>query len=451
MNVCVYTLGCRLNQAESEAVADAFSKAGFFVVDEESDVDLYVVNTCTVTSKAEQKCRRMIRKFAENAPVIVTGCYAQLNAGELSALSPNVTVYSLDRKASLMGLPSYLEGKLDEGMELHAAVRTYRGGTTDRFAFDANSFSYHSRAYLKIQDGCDNACAYCRVHVARGKALDLDAEVVVQRALRLEEEGFHEIMLTGVNLTMYDHRGEGLGALVEKLLLHLGSDVRLRLSSMEPDHVDDRLIDTFADYRMQPHFHIPVQSASRKVLRRVNRFNDMDRIGTIIMRLRKMKDDPFLAADVITGLPSEGDAEFQETYDFFRQYDFSMLHVFPFSPRPDTPLYTAKDRVPESIRDERAKILRELAERHHQAYKERQGGKCAEVILEQRKGGFWYGTTGNYLDVRVLDAPPFARRGDLLPVVFEKGGMKVRLDSDVPVRKDGASSQILSVSRDPCR
>ncbi|MCH3919360.1 MAG: radical SAM protein [Sphaerochaeta sp.] len=271
------------------------------------------------------------------------------------------------------------------------------------------------------------------MHVARGRAMDLDADTVVKRALQLEEEGFHEIMLTGVNLTMYDHRGEGLGALVEKLLSRLGPDIRLRLSSMEPDHVDDRLLDTFADYRMQPHFHLPIQSASRTVLRRVNRYNDMDRIGTIIATLRKMKDDPFIAADVITGLPAEGEKEFQETYDFFQNYDFSMLHVFPFSPRPDTPLFTAKDRVPESVRDERAKILRELAERHHAAYLLRQAGRHGEVILEQRKGGYWYGTTGNYLEVKVLDAPSFSRKGDLLPIIFQEGGTTVRLDPSVPL------------------
>ncbi|MCH3919361.1 MAG: hypothetical protein LKE39_02540 [Sphaerochaeta sp.] len=134
MRLLVYTLGCRLNQAESEAVADAFGKAGFSIVPEGEDADLYIVNTCTVTSKAEQKCRRMIRKFAQTAPVVATGCYAQLNADELSSLSPNVVVYSLDRKASLLELPSYVENAMDEGTDLLAALRSYHGGATDRFA-----------------------------------------------------------------------------------------------------------------------------------------------------------------------------------------------------------------------------------------------------------------------------------------------------------------------------
>jgi threonylcarbamoyladenosine tRNA methylthiotransferase MtaB len=421
MRVCVYTLGCRLNQGESEAVADAFSKNGHTIVSDDEKADFYVVNTCTVTSKAEQKCRRMIRKFASSAPVAVTGCYAQLNSDEISALSPNVVVFALDRKASLLGLPSYLAEKEEEGVDLLSALRLYHGKGDNPFAFDANSFSYHSRAYLKIEDGCDNACAYCRVHVARGRAVDLAPDVIVSRALCLEKEGFHEIMLTGVNLTMYDHRGEGLGALVENLLSALGPDMRIRLSSMESDHVDDRLIATFSDKRMQPHFHLPIQSASRKVLQRVTRYDDMDHVVSVVRRLREVKDDPFIAADVITGLPGEGEAEFQETYDFFQREHFSMMHVFPFSPRPDTPLFRATDRVPESVRDERAERLRLLAGQLYKEYKDRQAGRGGEVILEQRKSGAWYGTTGNYLPVKVLDVPLFAKIGDLFPVLFTDG------------------------------
>lgn len=416
--ICVYTLGCRLNQAESESIAEAFSKEGWSVVDENEAADLYVVNTCTVTSKAEQKCRREIRRFSQKSPVVVTGCYAQLNRDELLELGDNVVVFSLDQKAGLLGLPAYLVSAEEEGKDLLGALKSYHGVEKEPFAFDANDFHYHSRAYLKVQDGCDNACAYCRVHVARGKAQTLDTREAVRRALAIEAQGFHEIMLTGVNLTMYDHEGKGLGGLVEQLLLHLGPDMRIRLSSMEPDHVDDRLLATFSDYRMQPHFHIPIQSASRKVLGRVNRFDDMDHVKYIIDQVRKMKDDPFISADVITGLPAEGEKEFQETYDFFANERFSMMHVFPFSPRPDTPLEKAKDRVPEYVRDERAKTLRTLSDELHEAYKERQAGKAAEIILETRSGGTWTGTTGNYLSVQVENPPAFAKRGDLLRGVF---------------------------------
>ncbi len=447
MKICVYTLGCRLNQCESEAIADAFAKRGFSVVPDGDPADLYIVNTCTVTSKAEQKARRMIRKYAcepQSPTVVVTGCYAQLDSDEIAALDGRVVVVPLVKKANMLDLPEYASARLLEGFSLLEACRAFAGLDGDALAslrigpsvedngvkstiispfdYDAATFSYHCRAYLKIQDGCDNACAFCRVHVARGAAVSLEAAEVIRRALALERQGFHEIVLTGVNLTMYDHRGDGLGGLLRHLLSALGTDIRLRLSSLEPDHVDDLLLDQLADPRMQPHFHVPVQSASDAVLARVNRRYSVEHLSYVIERMRQVKDDPFIAADVITGLPAEGDAEFQETYEFFVKNRFAQMHVFPFSPRPDTPLFHAKDRVPESIRDDRAAALRTLSNRLHDDYVRRQRGKRLEVILEQRKKGAWYGLAGNYLKVRVLDVPPQAVAGDLLPVVMEPNG-----------------------------
>ena len=426
MNVCVYTLGCRLNQCESEAIADSFSQEGFSIVGEREQADLYIVNTCTVTSKAEQKARRMIRKFASSAPTLATGCYAQVNEEELKTLSDQVIVVPLEKKAHLLKLAKHLKASLVAGFDLKSGCLSFSDGTASVFDYDAASFSYHSRAYLKVQDGCDNECSYCRVHIARGKAVSLESATVVERALALEAAGFSEIMLTGVNLTMYDHTREGLGGLLEKLLASLGGGIRLRLSSLEPDHIDDRLLKALADPRMQPHFHIPVQSASNKVLARVNRHYDIEGLSTILDRLREAKDDPFIAGDVITGLPGEGEEEFEATFRYFQYQKFAQMHVFPFSPRPDTPLFKAKDRVAESVRDERAKRLRDLSDDLFRAYVKRQSGKETEVVLQNRKGGAWYGLTGNYLEVKLLNAPLFAREGLLVQGHFapydEKGG-----------------------------
>ena len=392
MNVYIYTLGCRLNQAESEAIAERFQKNGF-VLSPWNEADLVIVNSCTVTAKAEQKARRMIRKFAERSEVIVTGCYAELESDEVRSLSGKVTVFSLKEKASLLSLPSHLAAAISSGMSLKEAIGTFTERCTDLFAFDASSFQYHSRAYLKIQDGCDNCCGYCRTTVARGPSVSLSPDAVVRRALDIEARGFHEIMLTGVNLTMYDHDGEGLGGLIEKLLGALGSGMRLRLSSMEPDHVDDRLLDTLADRRMQPHFHIPIQSASEKVLAIASRRYSIDHVEHIIERMRSAKDDPFIACDVIAGLPGEGNEEFMETYNFLERNDFSAMHVFPYSPRPGTPLYGMKNRAEERVRDERAEILRKLSAVHSRRYLERQKGKKIEILVENGSEG----TTGNYL------------------------------------------------------
>jgi len=416
MKVYVYTLGCRVNQCESEAVAESFATNGHEVLRTSSSADLIIVNTCTVTSKAEQKARREIRLFAKTCPVLVTGCYAQVNPKEIESLSSNVVVLPLIRKPELLGLAEYLKDRSDD---ILSAIKDYvssEGKRGSLFDFAPSEFSYHSRSYLKVQDGCDNNCAFCRVHIARGKSQSLDWQTVVQRALEIEKKGYHEIVLTGVNLTMYDHQGRGLGGLLEHLLEAVGPDMRFRLSSLEPDHIDDLLIRQLKDPRMQPYFHIPIQSASDKVIKRINRVYDSSHLEYVIGRLREVKEDPFLACDIITGLPGEDDKEFEITRSFLQRHGFALMHVFPFSPRPDTALENARDKVPESIRDERAAILRELSLKLNKEYVDRQIGKTAEVILEGRRTGKWYGLTGNYIKLDVMGVPDYASVGDLFPV-----------------------------------
>lgn len=415
MKVCVYTLGCRLNQCESEAIADSFSRNGHEVVDARRGADIYIVNTCTVTAKAEQKARRMIRLFsAEGQAVVVTGCYAQMAQAELEELGENIVVVPLVKKAGLLGLCAHIDETTNAGMDLLDAVRSFAEPETSVFDYAASSFSYHSRAYLKVQDGCDNECGYCRVHIARGPSTSLGRDEVVARALQLEEEGFNEIVLTGVNLTMYDHEGEGLGGMMLALIPRLKDTTRLRLSSMEPDHIDERLIEACSSHKVHPHFHIPLQSASDKVLERSSRKYSASHLEWVIENLRKVKDDPFIACDVIAGLPAEGEEEFRQTYDFLKDTGFAALHVFPFSPRPDTALYKARDKVSERVRDERAASLRQLSESLHSAYVARQIGRRQEVLLETRRGGLWHGTSGNYLKLAVSGVPAFSSRGQIV-------------------------------------
>ena len=422
MRVYVYTLGCRLNQCESEAVADSFSKSGFDVIKDYEKAEIIVVNTCTVTSKAEQKARRMIRLFSERAEVVIaTGCYAEVNRKEVESLGDNVVIFSLAEKASILTLPDHIERMTLSGMKVLDAVKSFKKSERSPFSFDAQSFAYHSRAYLKIQDGCDNSCGYCRTTIARGKSVFLEPSVVVERVKKLEEEGFHEIMLTGVNLTNYDHDGEGLGGVMEKILSSCGPDIRLRLSSMEPDHVDDRLLDAISDKRVFPHFHIPIQSASDHVLKIVGRNYSSSHVEYIIKRLREIKDDPFIACDVIAGLPGEREEDWKETFDFLSQNDFSAMHVFPYSPRPGTPLYNSKLKIEERVRDERALELRKLSERQSREYLERQLGKSVEIIAEKNGEG----TTGNYLKAKMI-APNDT-------VITEGGLYKGRITSIFPL------------------
>ncbi len=414
MNLYVYTLGCRVNQCESESIAQSFEKNGWKILKEYQGADLIIINTCTVTGKAEQKGRRMIRLFARECPVIVTGCYTD---DDLKSISDNVVIIPISRKPDLLNLPLFTGENLLLSLKKFASEKNRPHYS--QFDYAATGFSYHCRSYLKIQDGCDNNCGYCRTHIARGKSSFLVPEIAVKRASEIEKAGYHEIVLTGVNLTMYDYDGEGLGGLLEKMLDTLGPDVRIRLSSMEPDHIDDRLIECLKDSRMQPYFHIPIQSASDKVIKRVNRHYSNSHLEQVVNRIRQIKNDPLLACDIITGLPSEEEEDFEITKNFLNKNGFSLFHVFPFSPRPDTPLYKAKDKVPEAVRDARAEELRRISSESFRTYIERQIGKEHEVILEDYKDDCWYGLTGNYIKVRVLNVPAGSLCGELKKVILK--------------------------------
>ena len=409
MRVFIYTLGCRLNQCESEAIADSFKANGWNVVKESKDAELIIVNTCAVTSKAEQKARRMIRLFSEdNKTVIVSGCYAENSKEEIEKLGDKIVVFSLSNKASLLKLAPSLKGT-DES-SLFERIKSFKDCPSSVFDYNPSSFSYHSRAYLKVQDGCDNSCGYCKTTIVRGPSRFLDSSEVIKRVLKLESEGFHEVMLTGVNLTNYDHNGRGLGGLMSEILKNVGPDIRFRLSSMEPDGVDDLLLEQIKDPRIFPHFHIPIQTASDRVLQIARRKYSISHVEYIIKKLREIKDDPFIGCDVIAGLPGESEEDAEITYNFLEKNNFSSFHVFPYSPREGTPLFNSKLKIEERVRDERAERLRELSQRQIRDYIFRQNGKMTEIIAEKNGEG----TTGNYLKAKIIAPPSFAiKEGEL--------------------------------------
>ncbi|MGC9311516.1 MAG: tRNA (N(6)-L-threonylcarbamoyladenosine(37)-C(2))-methylthiotransferase MtaB [Sediminispirochaetaceae bacterium] len=474
MRVAFYTLGCKLNQSESEALASSFKSRGFFVRRHDEDADIFIVNTCTVTSKAEQKARRIIRHLARRNPqsaVIVTGCYAQLDAPVLRDLAPNVVVLGHDRKYQLLGLAECVEAELAGGpigspdsagsTDITSAVRgcidRFLGEKADShgiFRFDADTYSFHSRAFLKIQDGCDHQCAYCRVRLARGASVSLPPDDVIARAEHLARSGYRELVLTGVNVTAYQDPADRrfrLPQMIRRLLDQTGpiASCRIRLSSLEPEMISDDLLEAVADPRICAHFHIPVQSGSDRILKAVYRPYTADRVRAVVEGLRRAKDDPFLAADVIVGLPGETDDDFESTRSLIEELGFAALHVFPFSPRPGTELYRARHRVPERIAGERAAVLRDLAGRLHDEYAVRWIGREVEVlpeepvVIEGKK--FWSCLSGNYLRVDLpfeevsqraggqiessgaADAQAGRQgvRGSLLPAVIERmdGGL----------------------------
>ena len=434
MRAAVYTLGCKLNQCESEALASTFDRRGFFIGSYKDEADIYIINTCTVTTKAEQKARRVIRKLAAEHPcsaIVVTGCYAQLDRKELE-LAGNVIVVSNDSKDDINALPEYLQSiPRASGAGIADTVKDYfsaRGfktdddipadgaGSPDRFWYDSVDFNYHTRAFLKIQDGCDNSCAYCRVTIARGPSVSLSPEAVLAGFERLQRDGYREVVLTGVNLTSYNYGGVNFSSLLSMLTEKAGKKVpgrpggsgkpgglRIRLSSLEPETIDLRLAGAVSSEAVCPHFHIPVQSGSSRILKLMNRNNDRQSIVEAVNILRSVKDDPFMAADIIAGFPGETDADFEETCSLIVECDLTRLHVFPFSPRPGTAAFSMRGKVPERVSRERTAILRKLSVENFRRYLERWEGRQIKVLLEEQKPGYWLGTSENYLKSAVCD------------------------------------------------
>jgi len=461
VKAAVYTLGCKLNQCESEALASSFDSRGFFIGSVRDDSDIYIINTCTVTSKAEQKARRVIRKLSNEHPesaVIVTGCYAQLDSDQL-LLGSNVIVVPHDYKDDINKLPEHLEQKgIQPGPGFAEEIRAFfandiaagpvitasepgsgdAGPNPDRFWYDSVDFNYHTRAFLKIQDGCDNSCAYCRVTIARGDSISLDADSVFSQFEALQQQGYREVVLTGVNLTSYMSRGLDFAALLTKLAASAAQSakagnpsIRIRISSLEPETIDERMVRAVESEFVCPHFHISVQSGSNRILSLMRRHNNREKIIDAVERLRSVKDDPFFAADVIAGFPGESDEDFEQTLSLLEDCRFTFLHVFPYSSRPGTAAAAMKHQVPQRIAGERTEILRQLSARNFKIYAESWIGREADVLLEEKKADKWIGTSGNYLKSAVCDILDNGDRQTLGSEVTREGGICRAVIEDV--------------------
>ena len=411
----VQTLGCKLNQLESEAITDAFLKSGFDLKNETSP-SVIVINTCTVTSKADQKARRVIRKALRDYPdscVIVTGCYAQLNREELCGLETDdkkrLFVFNGSDKESILNLPHFLRDKND----IHDVLKNLPENGTDNderktaselraFQFSPERFFDHTRSFLKIQDGCDKHCTYCRIRLARGPSISLDANEVLAR-LKMLEKKHSEAVITGVNISQYFDkvRNINLASLLENLLV--GTEkIALRLSSLAPDSVDENLINIFSSKRIRPHFHLSIQSGAKKILQKMGRDYDAQTIEKAVSLLRSAKDDPFLACDIITGFPDETNADFEETFELCKKLDFAWIHVFPYSKRPGTPACSFPETVHEKEKQKRVQAFTNLARQGRADYVRRWLGKEVEVLIEKgAEKSACRGISENYLKLLI--------------------------------------------------
>ena len=415
LSVLIHTLGCKLNQLESEAISSAFVRSGFVLTDISGEPSIIVINTCTVTSKADQKARRVIRKALRDYPdscVIVTGCYAELNREDLYKLDTvrggRLFVLKGTEKVSVLDLPRYINEKKDIAGALRllcengisAGSEQKNGeGLIGAFQFSPERFSNHTRSFLKIQDGCDKHCTYCRIRLARGPCVSLDADEVLDR-LRILEKSHSEAVLTGVNISQYydKTRDVNLAALLEQMLA--GTEkIALRLSSLAPDSIDENLAAVLSHKRIRPHFHLSIQSGSKKILERMGRSYNAQTVEKAAALLRRAKGDPFLACDIITGFPGEKNADFNETLELCKKIDFAWIHVFPYSRRPGTPAWSFADTVIEKEITKRVQILTNLARQGRAGYVRRWLGQEVEVLTE--KGNPCRGVLENYLKLLV--------------------------------------------------
>ena len=412
MRIAFHTLGCKLNQCETEALASSFRGQGNDIVREDEDAEVYVINTCTVTGRADHKSRAAVRSLSRQHPhslLIVTGCSAQLEAKALSSLGGNILIVPQSAKGRLLMLAE----TVTQAADLQTGLLQLPAGSTstaeDPFAFRTKQLSFHTRAFLKVQDGCDAWCTYCRVPQARGPSRSLSTDEVIRRAADLESQGHQEIVITGVNISSY-RSGDVLLPRLIRELVDATRKARFRLSSLEPESITGELADSLSHARVCAHFHLPAQSGSDGVLARMKRRYAAARLIQGVQLLRHTKSDPFIAADLITGFPAETPQEHSETIHLIHEAGFAALHVFPFSPRPGTEAAKLRPVVPQRVRDQRARdlgaISRILLDRYARAWL----GREVEVLIEggaapSRPPGSAHGVSANYLKVMVEGVP----------------------------------------------
>ncbi|GIX07575.1 MAG: tRNA (N(6)-L-threonylcarbamoyladenosine(37)-C(2))- methylthiotransferase MtaB [Candidatus Poribacteria bacterium] len=428
------TFGCKANQYDSQALREALEEIGYRIVPPTVRADLYVVNTCTVTSMADAKARRAIRRIHRLSPesaIFVTGCYAQKAKEELLRLEGVTKVFGNREKFSFREL-------IREAERVQSLQREFVGDPDapvdlGEFGLSVTSFDERTRALIKLQDGCSAFCTYCIVPYVRGRMRSRPLPEIVAEAERLAARGFREVVITGVHLGAYGKDVRYRWTLADVLCaVHEVEGIqRIRLSSLEPMDVPQALIETIAGLpKCARHLHLPLQSGSTAVLRRMRRRYTQEQFLALVEAVFEAMPDAGLTTDVMVGFPGETEADFHETLRVVEKSRFHRLHVFRYSPREGTPAADYPDQVPASVATERSERLRRLGERLEREYQESWLGAVLSVLIEDRREGpndELAGYSGNYLRVLVADAGP-EHVGTLQPVRIEAivGGHWVR-------------------------
>lgn len=386
MKFKVKTFGCKLNQYESEKIIDSLCLGGAqYCRDEKETADLLVVNSCTVTAKSDAKLKSYVRKQLREYPdtkIILSGCYANLNKDAFK-----------DEKVSVVE-----SGNIEEIQNIALNSEESRNTAGPLLLSD---YREHSRAFLKVQDGCAQFCNYCIVAYARGKVRSTDSELILNAIKELIDKGFSEIVFTGVNLGAYKNSGLNLAALVRKAQPLFNGRARLRFSSIEPLFFSDELISLFEENYICNHAHIPLQSGSAETLKNMGRKYSPEEYAGVLAKLRERVPNIAVSTDIMAGHPGETDEDFEECLNFAERAGFSKIHTFRYSKRPGTPSADMPRQIPEKLKKERAKSLAELDERLQLKYRKMMLGKEIEAVVEKGKGETSYAIGSEYLRFRV--------------------------------------------------
>lgn len=402
--VAFYTQGCKLNFSETSTISRQFQNEGYQKVDFKEKADIYVINTCSVTENADRECKRIVRSALKTAPeafVVVVGCYAQLQPEQISEIDGVDMVLGATEKFKLTDYINDLTKKHET--EIHSCE------VDDAYFFvDAYSIGDRTRAFLKVQDGCDYKCTYCTIPMARGISRSDKLENVLKNAKEISAKGIQEIVLTGVNIGDYG-KGEFGDKKHEHTFLDLVKNLdeveginRIRISSIEPNLLKNETIEFVSQSKaFVPHFHIPLQSGSDTILKNMRRRYLSDLYINRVQRIKEVMPHCCIGADVIVGFPGETDEEFLKTYHFLNELDVSYLHVFSYSERANTLAAEMEDVVPKEVRNKRSKMLRVLSTKKRRYFYEQQLGSKRKVIFEgENKDGFMFGFTENYVRVK---------------------------------------------------
>ncbi|WP_028255935.1 tRNA (N(6)-L-threonylcarbamoyladenosine(37)-C(2))-methylthiotransferase MtaB [Veillonella magna] len=424
--VAFTTLGCRVNQYDTDAMRGLFIQKGYEPVDFDSKADIYVINTCSVTNMGERKSRQLIRKAKrtnEDAYIVVTGCYAQLAPDAIAAIDGVNLVIGTNNRHKIVELVEQLE---TTEKQINAVRNIMEQATFEEMPLYGNEID-KARAFMKIQEGCNNYCSFCIIPYTRGKLKSRRVDDIKQEAQRLVDHGYYEIVLTGIHLGNYGVELPGrpnLAAVVKELLTIDGLE-RIRLGSIESVEVSPELVELMAtEKRFCSHLHLPLQAGSDAILKAMNRHYTLDEYKKLIRNLRARIPGLSVTTDIIAGFPGETDELFEETLNTVKEIGFTHIHAFPYSKREGTPAAVMDNQVPEAVKKTRVALLNEQGSLGLQTFAANLVGKPAEILIEREEDGWYEGFTNEYIHGRIKKGDAEYQIGDIV------GGTVVSVDGE---------------------